>query len=91
MPTVGTNQLELNGLDTVTDGGADLQPWGVMHRMLVFRTDLLTDIMAIITFQQQGPTKDRLGNLYRHFGMKTALWQITDTNLIEMIYSNKGS
>jgi len=73
VPTVGTNQLELNGLDIVTDGGADLQPWGVVHRILVFRTDLLTDIMPIITFQQRGLTKDRLGNLYRHFGMKTVL------------------
>lgn len=73
MPTVGTNQLELNGLDTVTDGGAGLQPWGVVHRMLVFHTDLLTDIMPIITFQQRDPTKDRLGNLCRHSGMKTVL------------------
>lgn len=73
MLTVGTNLLELNGLDIVMVGGADLQPWGVVHRILVFRTVLLTDTMLIITSHQQGLTKDRLGNLYHHFDMKTVL------------------
>lgn len=72
VPTVGTNLLELNGLDIVTVGGVDLRPWEAVRRMSACRTDLSIVTMSIIMFRRRRDrTKDLLGSLYRLSGMKT--------------------
>lgn len=87
---VGMNLLELNGLDTVMAGGADLQPWEAAHQMLAYHMVLLMGITSTITFQQQGQTKGLLGSLYRHFDTRTVSLQTMDTSPTETIHSNKG-